>query len=204
MIGTEAIFPNTHLSIVNQAAALFSQQVWCWGQDVIYPQGNILIKMGFERVPPPENRRDCSSVYSLNVNSSQRIILRGFGVFWGDDQKGGLLLLRDRFEARYLNESRLPKPCWSLQDFPNTTRPTIEQRPDCIALLIDLIDWMRCYELRTLREYGLSYRQKVLKTWNDGKRHVLHPEETPGAWRRCSHLVADQPDRFLPVQVQHA
>ncbi|MEW4490176.1 hypothetical protein AB1L42_18980 [Thalassoglobus sp. JC818] len=203
MTGTEAIFPNSHLSSLNQAAALFSQQVWCWGQDVLHPQGNVLVKMGFERIPPPPDRGDCSSVYSLAVNSSQRIVVRGFGLFWGDDDKGGLLLLRDRFEARYSNFSRLPRPCWSRQDIPDTARPTFEQRPDCIGLLVDLIDWIRNYELMVLRDYGLEYRQRVLKTWKDGKRHVLPTEEVAPAWQRCKRLIANQPDRFLPAEAQH-
>lgn len=197
--GTDAIFPDSHLSILKQAEALFSQQVWCWGQDVLHPQGNLLMKFGFERVPPPPDRRDCSSVYSLTINSTQRLILRSFGVFWGDDDRGGLLLLRDRFESRYLQQARLEKPCWSLRDFPIIASPTLDQRPKCIEMLIGLIDWIRQYELRILRECGLSYRQQALDTWDNGRRHVLPPEGVPAAWRRCSHLIAEHPIKFLPM-----
>ena len=203
MTGTDAIFPKSHLSILRQAEALFSQQVWSWGQDVLHPRGNVLMQMGFERQPPPRERKDCSSVYSLTVNSSQRIVLRGFGVFWGDDQKGGLLLLRDRFESKYLEQARLKRPCWSRQDFPKSSGPTFDQRPNCLGLLIDLIDWIRRYELNVLSEFGLAYRRRVVNTWNDGKRHVLPPEDVPAAWRRCSQLIPDQPDRFLPMAKQH-
>lgn len=204
MTGTDDIIPHSHLSMVNQAAALFGQQVWYWGQDVLNRRGNILVKMGFERNPPPKNRGDCSSIYTLEVNSKQRIILRGFGVFWGDDERGGLLLLRDRFESKYMEESRPRKPCWARHDFPKLFGPTVDQHLQCLELLVDLIEWIRQYEQRILNEYGFPYRQKVFHKWNDGKRQVLQPEDVPAAWQRCSDLISQYSEKFLPLPKVHA
>lgn len=64
-----------------QVVNLFSQQIWCWGQDVLCSEGNWLLELGFERIQPPKNRESCSSVYVLELPRDRRVILRGFGVF---------------------------------------------------------------------------------------------------------------------------
>ncbi|MEM9657068.1 MAG: hypothetical protein AAF961_01795, partial [Planctomycetota bacterium] len=60
------------------AVDLLSQQVWCWGRDILRPEGNWLIEVGFERVEPPADRQDCSSVYALRLPLGRCVVLRGF------------------------------------------------------------------------------------------------------------------------------
>lgn len=204
MNSMDAIFQKFQVSTVHQAAALFNQQLWCWGRDVLRPQGNYLTKIGFQRIPPTRTQKNCSSVYTLDVNASQHIILRGFGVYWGDDRKGGIMLSRSRFRPTFFETARLPKPCWSLSDLPTPPEPTIEQRSDYLSLLTDTIDWIREYEANVLKELGVPYREQVLRRWNDGKRLIIPPEEVPTAWRQCSMLLERQPEKFLPRSLQHA
>ena len=74
--------------LLEHAAALLSQQVWCWGRDILRPEGNWLLEFGFDRIEPPANRKHCASVYALAMPRRRCVVLRGFGVFYGDGQWG--------------------------------------------------------------------------------------------------------------------
>ena len=39
---------------VSFGVALLSQQIWCWGRDILRAQGNWLIEQGFEVIKAPE------------------------------------------------------------------------------------------------------------------------------------------------------
>ena len=81
--------------LLEQAVALLSQQVWCWGRDILRPEGNWLLQIGFARMAPPADRKHCASVHVLTMPRSRCVVLRGFGVFYGEGQRGGVFLPRD-------------------------------------------------------------------------------------------------------------
>jgi len=111
-------------------------------------------------------------------------------------------LLRNRFRSNYYQSARLETPCWSLNDLPISSDPSVGQRSHCLSLITDVIDWIREYEVRVLEEMGLPYRRQVLQRWNDGKRLVIPPEEVPAAWRQFLLLLENQPGKFLPRCLQ--
>ncbi|MEM6779400.1 MAG: hypothetical protein AAF670_17225 [Planctomycetota bacterium] len=181
---------------VEQAVGLLSQQAWCWGRDVLRPEGNWLLEIGFDRIQPPEDRADCSSVYVLELPHGRSVVLRGFGVFYGDQAHGGVFLPRYEFRPRYTTHATLDCPPWSDDDLPNLSEPTNSQRNVCAALTLDLIDWIRCYEVNVVERLGISYRQTTLEQWDNGERPFIAAEKFASAWRELSFQVAANFDAF--------
>ncbi|HBE70043.1 MAG TPA: hypothetical protein DDW52_18000 [Planctomycetaceae bacterium] len=174
----------------DRAADLLSQQLWLWGQDVVHPDGNWLTKVGFQRTPPPPERVDCSSVYSLELGDHRRVILRGFGVFIGDDNIGSLYLGRYRFEPVCSNMAALICPPWSPDDLPEFEPATVGNYRSFSRLLVDLLEWIQSYEKDVVRKLGADYRRDSIRQWDNGKRRVIPFEETGSAWERLMNLVA--------------
>lgn len=181
---------------LEQAVGLLSQQVWCWGRDILRPEGNWLLELGFDRIEPPADREDCSSVYTLELPFGRRVMLRGFGVFYGDVQRGGVFLPRYEFCPRYTTHATLDCPPWSDADLPKLRAPTELQRTSCASLTLDLIEWIRSYEIGIVERLGIEYRRSTLKNWDNGKRTFVPAEKIASAWRELSFRVAANFDVF--------
>ncbi len=177
-----------------RAVKLLSQQIWCWGRDILRPDGNWLIEIGFQRTKAPENRESCSSVYTLELPENRRVVLRGFGVFFGDDRLGGVFLPRFEFGPKYTTHSALECPPWSEADLPKLSAPSDAQRSACTSITLELIDWIRRYELNIVERLGIEYRQSVLLAWENGKRQVMPAEEMPRAWGMIGVAIAEMSD----------
>jgi hypothetical protein len=130
-----------------QATDLLNQQFWCWGQDIERPEGNWLQSLGFKRSEPPQTRKNCASIYTLSINNRSRITLRGFGVFYGDDLRGGVFIRRYGFEPQFIDNPQLQCPPWSSEDLPEFERPATRDTTTCVMLLLGLVDWIREYEV---------------------------------------------------------
>ncbi len=184
------------------ATGLLSQQIWCWGQDVKRPEGNWLMELGFQRVTPPEHGKDCSSVYTLAINQRTRIVLRGFGVYIGDDARGGLFLERYGFTPRYSMNSRLECPPWADKDLPIFGCPNRQQRDKTAMMLLELLDWIRQYEFDVASRLGTDYRRETLVKWNNGKRRFIPAETFASSWRRLSLAVAADTESWITVDTE--
>jgi len=169
------------------ATDLFHQQCWCWGQDVLRPEGNWLLEVGFERIPPPPKRKDCSSsVYQLALSGGRCVILRGFGAFYGDPELGGIFLPRNQFAPSYFLRPILDCPPWSDSDLPKLEPPSNKNLDRCVRLTSQLCEWMHVYEVNVLTYLGLEHRRQTLATWPRGKRSLVNAEKLAAAWRRLS------------------
>lgn len=182
---------------LQHAIGLLSQQVWCWGRDILRPDGNWLLEIGFDRLRPPSERKDCASVYSLELPHGRRIVLRGFGVFYGDDERGGVFLPRYEFQPRYTALPKLDCPPWSDEDLPSLRPPGDSQRNVCAGLTLAMIDWIRSYEVNIIQQLGIEYRRQTLTKWNNGKRPFTPAEKFASAWRELSFQVAANFDSYL-------
>ena len=180
---------------LEQAASLLSQQIWCWGQDIMRPQGNWLLEFGFDRIEPPADRAECPSIYKLALPHGRRVLLRGFGVFYGDQKQGGVYLPRYEFQPRYIKHADLANEPWTKADLPKLRRSGKARRPACTALVQDLIDWIWRYELHTAAHLGIEYRRKTLLEWDDGTRPVVSAEDLAPAWCALSGLFSSDFDR---------
>ncbi|MEM8734036.1 MAG: hypothetical protein AAGG44_07435 [Planctomycetota bacterium] len=182
---------------VDEAINLLSQQVWCWGRDIVRKEGNWLLSLGFRRIEAPPERENSSSVYELTLPGERCLVLRGFGVFYGAEDYGGVFLPRYQFQPRYTSHAILKTPPWNLGDLPRMSLAGDSQRGACVTLLLEFIEWVRGYEAEILDRLGLEYRLDSLVDWNDGTRPYIPPEEVPAAWRKLSMKVAADPTVYL-------
>lgn len=186
--------PSASVEAANQAAEhavdLMSQQVWCWGRDIMRAEGNWLIEFGFERMAPPADRESCSSVYTITLPEGGTVVLRGFGVFHGAPELGGIFLPRFEFRPLYTVCPTLDSPLWSNTDLPNFSSPDCSQRSSCVSLTLNLIDWICGYEEEIVDRLGIEYRRTTLVKWNNGESPPIAAEKMVSAWRELSHQVA--------------
>ena len=181
------------------AANLLNQQLWCWGRDIEYAEGNLLMRHGFQRIEKPSGS-ESASVYRLELSPTARIVLRGFGVFCGDDRWGGMYVPRFEFTPQLTPESELMEPAWSPADLPPLAVPRQDQVRNSHQLLLTLIDWIRRYEVWIADKVGIDYRRESLLPWDAKHRTTVSAEEMSVAWRALGVAVADHPEQFLLQQ----
>ena len=177
-------WPNSETCLTEYAATLLSQQAWCWGQDILRPEGNWLVQLGFQRIEPPPEHQDGSSVYLCNLPRERNIVLRGFGIFFGNRQIGGVYLSRFRFDPLFTTQSKLDRLLWSEENLPEMQSPTPLQQSACLSLILDLFEWIHDYEVTIVEQLGMEYRRSTLKAWDNGKRKIIPVEAMTSAWRR--------------------
>lgn len=175
---------------LKQAIDLLDQQIWCWGRDILLPNSNFLLEVGFQRIAPPLGLESCSSVYTLRICEDRSVVLRGFGVFFGDRKRGGVFLPRYEFWPRYTPQSKLVSPPWRKDDLPSLKPPSQAMRTTCAELTLDLLDWIRSYEVLVAEKLGAEYRRDTLLKWDNGKRNSIPAVQMPSAWRALSLRVA--------------
>ncbi|MDA7980353.1 MAG: hypothetical protein MPJ50_16460 [Pirellulales bacterium] len=189
---------STECELIERAVSLLSQQVWCWGRDILRPEGNWLLEIGFDRIEPPAEREGSSSVYSLELPPGRCVVLRGFGVFYGDRESGGVFLPRYEFRPKYTTHATLRCPPWSRADLPKLSSPKDSQQTACVSLTLDLIDWIRNYEVTIVERLGIDYRRSTLLEWDDGKRSIVPAEETASAWRMLGEAIGEDFRALMP------
>ena len=162
---------------------LLDQQFWRWGCDVKHTTGNLLVRFGFTRIPPPTADQSLTSVYLQEVDSCTRIVLRGSAAFYGHDCQGGLLVRR--FDSQPYRT-----PSSQLEELPHT--------PDCLPplepfqqadqqgrkLTSELFRWIAQYEAWIIREFGTQYVERSLEL--RGKRPVVEVSATEIEWLRLA------------------
>ncbi|MFO0816861.1 MAG: hypothetical protein U1A77_02890 [Pirellulales bacterium] len=120
---------------LTSARDLFDQQLWCFGRDISSPEhGNLLLEFGFDRLPHPHSA-SIASIYQLRLSEGRSLILRGFGVFWGDDRWGGLFVRRRSFRPQLTPLAKLTHPIWMSDDLPRLTRVTEQELTQASRLL---------------------------------------------------------------------
>ena len=179
-----------------QATNLLNQQLWCWGRDIEAAKGNLLVRYGFQRIEKPRGS-SASSIYRLESSPTSRVILRGFGVFFGDDRWGGLFLPRFEFTPQLSPEPDLARPAWSPEDLPPLALPRADQLTHCQTLLLALIDWIHHYELWIAEHAGIQYRSRTLTTWKTNHESVVPAEETAMAWELLGVAIEERPEHFI-------
>ncbi len=177
-----------------RAVDLLHQQIWCWGKDVTYPEGNLLVRHGFERIEKPPGS-DVASLYRLDVSPTARVVLRGFGLFYGDDRWGGLFLRRYTFSPRLTPAADLAEPAWRADDLPKLSDPGDGDLARCRRLLRETVDWIHRYEVWIAESVGLAHRRRMLASWSPKEYVVTPAEEVSGAWRTIGEALTNEPAR---------
>lgn len=68
---------------------ILHHQLWFFGKDILHEEGNLLIRYGFEKFGVPDGKTGGNS-YRLVLNDTQEIALFGFGIFFGNQNLGGI------------------------------------------------------------------------------------------------------------------
>jgi hypothetical protein len=169
-----------------------NQQFWCFGKDIEAPQGNLLVRRGMTRQPPPPGI-DTGSAYRMDVSPTRRVMLRGFGAFYGNDRHGGLFLSRSG-KVKLTPEPDLPVTVWTLDDLPPLRVPASSNRLAVSWLLMELFDWFREYEYEVIQSEGLKYRREVIDRWRRDDRRIIEAEATARSWRLLGLSVLLNPN----------
>lgn len=169
------------------------QQVWCWGRDVEYPDGNLLMDFGFER-HRDRSTEDRSTCYRLDQDQLH-VCLWGFGMFFGRRDLGGLYLDRFDFYPTWAPIESLSLAIHWPDELPAFARPRgISQWRRARELWKSSLLWIANYETWIRSNVGLAYRRECVETW---LRPYVRAEKTAAAWRFLGHQNWEQSDPRL-------
>jgi hypothetical protein len=176
--------------------ALFDQQMWCWGRDVLYPGGNLLIRRGFTRCPKPiEN---LPSAPPLSSNHSPRppvsasgyvqlpsdgpwIGLWGWGMLFGQKGHGTILLRRFRFNPVLLDNTEIPLELTTTDNQMTAGYPTSRSPENTLSQLFAAgLTWIAQYEEWVQQHIGLEYREACVAEWF--KKSKIPADQMVAAW----------------------
>jgi hypothetical protein len=174
--------------VERRGAALLDQQMWCWGQDVRRPEGNALLRYGLERHPPPEGERGASA-YSGQAGPGCRVVLWAFGLFYGDDDAGGLYLRRYALAPTWAPAAELPLPLWDPEQLPPSRPPRgAEERARVRVLLSGALAWVAGYERWAIGALGPEHRERCVAAW---PRAVVPAGDMAEAWAALAEACRD-------------
>ena len=177
--------------LISRAVKLLSQQVWCWGRDIERIEGNWLMEIGFERTEPTFRCENCDSIYSLELSNGKRVILRGFGVFYGNDQKEGIYLPRYEFLPKYLRRLNIKNLPWEKNDLPELHFPNNSEVSNCVRLVTELVNWIRTYEENVANILGLDYRKSTLYEWQKIVGSIIPAEDMISEWKFLETKISE-------------
>ena len=177
--------------LISRAVKLLSQQVWCWGRDIERIEGNWLMEIGFERSEPTFRGDNCDSIYSLELSNGKRVILRAFGVFYGNDQKEGIYLPRYEFLPKYLRRLNIKNLPWEKNDLPELHFPNNSEVSNCVCLVTELVNWMRTYEENVANILGLDYRKSTLYEWQKIVGSIIPAEDMISEWKFLETKISE-------------
>ena len=177
--------------LISRAVKLLSQQVWCWGRDIERIEGNWLMEIGFERSEPTFRGDNCDSIYSLELSNGKRVILRGFGVFYGNDQKEGIYLPRYEFLPKYLRRLNIKNIPWEKNDLPELYFPNNSEVSNCVRLVTELVNWIRTYEENVANILGLDYRKSTLYEWQKIVGSIIPAEDMISEWKFLETKISE-------------
>lgn len=167
--------------------SLLTQQCWCWGQDVRRPEGNLLLEFGFERRRPPHGESGATA-YLLRLLPNCVVTLWGFGMWYGECDRGAIFVGRFDFEPKLSLCAEPPLPIWTpkqLSALP-VPRTSIERRLTR-ELLTDALCWAADYERWAIEKTGLPYRKRCLEAWS---QRFLPPENVVESWALVAQNVS--------------
>lgn len=180
-----------HLGISNgvrqHAEQLLDQQMWCLGRDIRHPDGNALLRYGFQVWRPPANVVG-SSAYTLALASGHQLTLWGFGLCFGHVAEGGLVYLgRFQFKPTWRPEVTLPCPVWDSTRLPRFQPPRTEDDWTRVRILTaGALNALGVYEEWALATLGRDYRHDCIQSWPKPK---TAPQRIAASWRSLARRI---------------
>lgn len=185
------------LDQLNEAIKLFEQQLWCWGEDVKHPQGNLLVKCGFDRQPPPKGQEKFGSLYTRRIGRGGQVVLRGWGLLISDRTHGALCLMRYEFLPRLLPCDDIPSGLWDSHSLPKHFVPESDaDLSRALFLLAAVCRWIASYERWLSRALVSRYREETIEHWKKLKKTTFARERTLRLWRQLAQRLQAAAERL--------
>jgi hypothetical protein len=163
---------------------LLNQQCWCWGRDIRYKPGNLLLRYGFSRFRVPEGRQG-SSAYTLELGE-RSIVVWGWGVWYGHGGEESLYLPRHTMRPELMAPGGPPSTVWSLEAMPTSRLPRrAEDWRRVRGLLQGCCATLAEYERWIMTTAGLAYRCDCVARWH---RTSIPAESMAPQWHQLSWL----------------
>ena len=173
-----------------RGAALLHQQCWCWGYDVrrqvAGERANLLVELGFERVPPPDGVHGATT-YRLRQSDGSTVTLWGFGLCFGDEA-GGIFVSRFAFWPR-LGATAAPERAFAakhLASFRAARR--LDECERALDYFGRALHWIAHYEQLAADVAGASHRAAALEAWSRGvaSHKAMAPDTLAQTWRELA------------------
>ncbi len=153
---------------------LLDLQFWLIGRDIEHPDGNLLIRMGFDREPAP----DGLPVHSRYRWTSEGMnsVLWAWGLFF-QQEGAGLLLTRGGRGAVPLGRAPdiyVPPPAVANSRYP-------------AGIITDICRWLASYEERVTTTVGLGHR--VPRPGSSPRLAPPEPWSLASAWHELAELI---------------
>ena len=137
-------------ALMRDLAAGFRQQMYCWGRDVLHPDGNLLITHGFSK--RPSEGLQGTSCYSRLWQGGQ-LELHGSHAGW-IGKHGGFLFIRPLGRCvRWLDDAHPVPGDWHAGQFETHVDGEMH------GLAMPFLDWWLEYESTIEMNHGKSYRE---------------------------------------------
>lgn len=178
---------------------LMEQQLWCWGRDIEYPDGNLLMRFGIERRrdPTPAKRSTC---YRLD-RDDLHVCLWGFGMFFGRRDLGGLYLDRFEFCPKWAPVESLSLSIHWPDELPVFARPRgRDQWQRARKLWKAMLIWIADYETSVRQGAGIEYRRECVEDW---LRPIVSAQHIPAAWRFLSRRGWERKELSIAQAIDH-
>lgn len=162
---------------------LFDQQMWCFGCDIVRPEGNLLLQLGMCRYAAP-NDTSGSTMYTAKIDDEGAVFLWGFGVLLTIPHHGGLFLRRFDFAPRFCARDdgfgiHHPDQLGPLR-WPVKASEWICWREQVARLT----RWFGRYEHWIAETYGHAYRKQCLHA--RGSNSLVPAEQMAKEWERAA------------------
>ena len=180
-------------TIRNFGVELLAQQLWCWGQDIECPDGNLLMRFGFERFRCQSDSEQ-STCYRLD-DEDLHVCMWGFGMFFGRRDLGGLFLSRVGFIPRWAPIESLSQGVHEPLELPFFFRPRGRSQWDRARELWSFLQqWISDYESWIRDDAGIAYRRRCVQSW---LRPFVRAERMASAWQFLGRRKWEQTDQSV-------
>lgn len=170
-----------------RATVLFDQQLWCWGRDVVRPEGNLLLALGMCRYRAA-TAAGATSAYTGRV-AGGTVWLWGFGVLYSDDATGGTVFLQRYDFVPKLVARPLGAPVYRSADLPGLARPSSAgERAVARTLVRRVAEWVARYEHWVAESHGTAYRRAALAARD--RPPAVPAERMAAGWERVAKKAA--------------
>jgi|GEM_PF-294491 len=171
------------------AVDLLDQQIWCWGQDIVKSDGNLLLRLGFSR----QRQEGQSTRYFAQTPKGGSISLWGFGIVYSLPELGSVYLGRYEFGPLLHNDIRPEydrSESWKSFFCPESA--SAQQRAR--HLVSAFCQWVAGYEHWVLETLGVTYRRDCLAERSSSPK--VGPAEMAHSWESLEKKVLNSAGQF--------